>query len=662
MSSLSRVSPLIIPDDGKHDEIGGTSPVFGARRASSPLVLGDGNQLISPSQRRGSQISGISSTSSSPFNFLDSSGSSTRTTTPSTYRRILSRASSPDLEVFSIFDNSPLRVVCFDDQDKNIIYANMTAKTFFASELIGRQITEISPDLNVTRTPRSLDRKTKLDYALSETVVGMRKVWMQIFSPGSLVTERAKMMSEMHEIKNVANELRRHIDKIDRSHASKDPIALGKAIERAKPASEFLYNACQGALGGKNLDTYNLREIQKIVESMTSESASDKKINLKFVLSPSIPAQSKGPNPFWISGVLLNFITNAIKYSPKGSQIVVAIEDMEKRESGFQVKFSVTDQGKGMSREDQTKLFAEERTIGEAVQVGAKDQGGNGIGLSSCIDDAAKMNPTTPGTRHIGVVSELGKGSTFWFDAPFEPVSEKAVDASSLKFSEIELSQGSNPSSSNSFSSAAKPVAVKKIPPAANSEFSSLRVLVAEDSQPSQKLIQRMLTAQLKVGACEIALNGQDAYDKFINRDFNLVLMDQHMPVQDGIDSARKIRAYERNRNKLPVPIILCSGTVEETLPPEMTDQLSKPIGLVSLKQILQKFNPLASASHLAAVSEPKEVSTRLFHLASDAQTVPSVAISSQTQGPSATSLTPAAEMTRVAASAQMDSNDVVWV
>ncbi len=414
----------------------------------------------------------------------------------------------------------------------------------------------------------------------------------------------AAVRSQIHEIKNGVNAVLGTVDNLNtvfERKKNKLPEDFVKEFETVlkdtKLVSEFLYHTCKSNLGGNNWETYDLKDIRTILESSASNDLTKKKIDLKWVFSPSISSNRKGPNRYWISNVLLNFLNNAIQYSKEKGTIEVGIKDVERKGNDFKVKFSVRDEGKGMDPKDVGKLFAKNRLAGVAIQLGAKDQGGTGLGLSTCIENVAQMNFADPDQVHIGAHSDgIGKGSTFWFDAPFSRVEENpaAPIVTEKAFPENQ----------------SQPTANIAIRSGQTTDFSGLKVLVAEDNEVNKKVLDNLL-GKLKVDARKFVQNGQEAFNEIKNGEYNLVFMDLKMPGVDGRKGVQMIRQYERDYQKSPVRIILCSGNAEESLP-EVDGLLPKPLHLEGVKQICEKFN---------IPSAPLAVPTSIINLAGSSET-----------------------------------------
>ena len=205
-----------------------------------------------------------------------------------------------------------------------------------------------------------------------------------------------------------------------------------------------------------------------------------------------------------VKQILLNFTGNAIKFSDHGT-ITVRASVAEEDSHSLMLRIEVTDQGIGISAEQQARLF---RAFTQADGSINRKYGGNGLGLIICKRIALLMG------GDAGVVSEEGVGSTFWVTARIKfAVAGQTVD-SSLP------------------SEPARDVLAR--------QFAGTRVLVVED-EPVNREVLLFLMEEAGL-APEVASNGQEAVEKARHGGYALVLMDIQMPVMNGLDATRAIR------------------------------------------------------------------------------------------------------------------------
>jgi CheY-like chemotaxis protein len=295
----------------------------------------------------------------------------------------------------------------------------------------------------------------------------------------------------------------------------------------------------------------------ELTVDLQREAARAKALFLKVEVDENTPAVVCG-DPLRLRQVLLNFVTNAVKFTERGT-VNVHVACRQHYNDHAVLKFSVSDSGIGISPDVQKQLF---QPFVQADSSTTRRYGGTGLGLA-----ISKRIIDLMGGR-IGVESDVGRGSVFWFEVTV-------------------------PTSANA---AKKPEAPASAPAAAPHLGPAAPILVAEDNPVNQKVIALMLR---NLGyAYRIVENGREAVEALQREPFSLVLMDEHMPELDGINATRRIRAAEASgalqRNEA-IPIIATTadampGTRERCIAAGMNDYLSKPIRLPALAKVLAEF------------------------------------------------------------------------
>ncbi len=290
--------------------------------------------------------------------------------------------------------------------------------------------------------------------------------------------------------------------------------------------------------------------------------ASSKKIQINFDTDISYPYIVV--DPMRVRQVFVNIISNAIKYSSKGSTVEVKVEDYVQSHV-VRVRATITDHGEGMSRD-----FLKQRIFHpferEKNAYSAKE-GGSGLGLAITKIIMDRLGGT------ISVESELGKGSTFTLDFPVETITKEEYerkhkdDGSSLKSKEF--------------------------------DFTGCHVLLCEDNEINTFIISNIL--QKKGFIVDCAENGKIGLETFRNSAigyYQLLLMDIRMPEMDGIEATKAIRALNRSDAQI-VPIIALSANAFEedkmkSAQAGMNAHLAKPIDVDtlfrSIDQLLNAF------------------------------------------------------------------------
>ena len=160
-----------------------------------------------------------------------------------------------------------------------------------------------------------------------------------------------------------------------------------------------------GKLSVENID-FDLEKVLENVSNLISEKATAKGLELIFDIDPAVSTHLKG-DPLRLGQILINFCNNAVKFTENG-EIIVKARVQEKDEDGQLVYFSVSDTGIGLTQEQMGRLF---QAFEQADASTTRQHGGTGLGLAISKRLAHLMG------GDVGVESEIGKGSTFWFTA-----------------------------------------------------------------------------------------------------------------------------------------------------------------------------------------------------------------------------------------------------
>jgi two-component system, sensor histidine kinase and response regulator len=284
------------------------------------------------------------------------------------------------------------------------------------------------------------------------------------------------------------------------------------------------------------------------------------KIELRSELAADVPAWIEG-DPTRLRQVLLNLLSNALKFTERGSIVVRAMR--EPGDAPTRLRFEVRDTGIGIDEAQQGELFRQFSQLGSPQ---ARPRG-TGLGLAISRHLVEAMGGT------IGVESQVGEGSRFWFTIPYVETPAPAVPAGE---------------------------AVAAAGPRA-------RILVAEDQYMIRELMETVLT---QAGhEVVLAQNGAEVIEALEAGDFDMVLMDVGMPEMDGISATRRIRRMdERVRN---IPIIALTAyamdeDVERCRAAGASQHLSKPVKRDELLRTIAKWSgrepfPAATAVRNAA-------------------------------------------------------------
>ncbi len=286
-----------------------------------------------------------------------------------------------------------------------------------------------------------------------------------------------------------------------------------------------------------------------------------KQLTLELVPDPDVPRLVLG-DAGRVRQVLTNLLGNAVKFTARGS-VTLRVRTLHAGAEGSRVRFEVEDTGPGIDAETLARLF---QPFTQADGSTTRRYGGTGLGLAISRMLAELMG------GEIGVESRPGQGSTFWVVLPFGPVPAAAA----LR--------------------AVEPAPAPEARPAG-----AVRVLLVEDDPLNRYLAERFL-AQC---GCEVVVaeNGRDAVEQVGREAFAMVFMDCLMPVLDGYQATREIRAAEHPGRRLPIVALTAnamSGDREKCLAAGMDDFVSKPVKRDDLQRVVARWAPVAPFVRLA--------------------------------------------------------------
>jgi len=310
---------------------------------------------------------------------------------------------------------------------------------------------------------------------------------------------------------------------------------------------------------------------------IAEEDAAKKNLHISINLDHIPQALSGDGNR--LSQILLNLLTNAVKFTEKGS-IVISGEVLEKTGKRIILRLKVQDTGIGLTPEQISRLFLD---FEQATNSTTRHYGGTGLGLSIC----KRLTELMGGT--VGVESEFGTGSSFWVDIPFDQSSVKPAVPTGILMNDQEYT--------GAYSAESIRHELKKHAGAA--------ILLAEDNPINQEVASGLLElVRLHVS---IAENGQSAVEMARCAAYDLILMDLQMPVMDGLEAAKIIRTLPNCRT---VPIIAMTAVAFEEdrincLKAGMNDYLAKPVDPDALYKVILKW--LGPAQNTVVTNEDKK-------------------------------------------------------
>jgi len=297
---------------------------------------------------------------------------------------------------------------------------------------------------------------------------------------------------------------------------------------------------------------FNIRELIEEVVEMISFSSDEKGLSIKYSIDNDIPNKLLG-DPTRLRQVLLNYGSNAVKFTDEGHVSFEA--DLVESDGNDQlIRFTVTDTGIGIPEEKQSEIFS---SFSQADSSTTRKFGGTGLGLAICRQLAELMD------GEVGLDSEKGNGSSFYFTVPLEKVAADKKSDFDNQNEEKEL------------------VSIDK----------SLRILVAEDNEVNQIVTTKMLEKEGFI--VDIVETGTAAVERVKKNECDLVLMDIQMPEMDGYEATEVIRKMEKGTDK-HIPIIALTASAMEKdrdlcFKAGMDDYIAKPVDKQDLIKKIKK-------------------------------------------------------------------------
>ena len=306
-----------------------------------------------------------------------------------------------------------------------------------------------------------------------------------------------------------------------------------------------------------NVEKMNLPQQISQLDSIIRQQAGQRRQT--FTVNTHLQHENVLADPNRLNRVLMNILSNAVKYTPTGGHIRFEVDELPRNEHYARYRFVVQDDGIGMSADYQKTLFdpftREERSGTNKVQ-------GTGLGMAITKSIVDLMGGS------INVESATGKGTRF------EVVLEFPIDAEADHAQQVQ----------------ALPEEAEETSP-----LSGMKFLCAEDNAINAEILEMLLEAN--GASCTICANGQEIVDAFASvkpGDYDMILMDVQMPVMDGLEATRRIRSSENPLGKT-IPILAMTANafledMQKSREAGMDEHLSKPVDISALEQTVKRF------------------------------------------------------------------------
>jgi PAS domain S-box-containing protein len=313
---------------------------------------------------------------------------------------------------------------------------------------------------------------------------------------------------------------------------------------------------------------FAIEHVVQTLNTVVAPKAGSRGLTLQFDIDPGLPRVLRG-DPLRLGQVLINYTNNAIKFSENGS-IEIGVRKVVGDEQHCLLRFEVRDHGIGLSEAEQRKLF---QSFQQADTSTTREYGGTGLGLAICKQLAQLMG------GEVGVDSAPGQGSTFWFTARLG-VSQRAV-----------------PEIISQVRDAAAELLASTRSATVMSALKDARILLVEDNTFNQQIALEMLE-EAGSSVC-LANNGAEALDLLRQTVFDCVLMDVQMPLMDGLEATRRIRA-DPDLSAMRVLAMTATATNEDRarcLEAGMDDFITKPIQPALMYRTIASWLPERTAA-----------------------------------------------------------------
>ena len=294
--------------------------------------------------------------------------------------------------------------------------------------------------------------------------------------------------------------------------------------------------------------TFDVKKLFEDVYALFSEKAKTKKIHLILKLNAEVPDKALG-DVVRIKQIVSNLLSNAIKFTKENGEVTIEVWYRD----GY-LYCDVTDTGIGIDKDNLSKVFS---SFSQADSSTTRNFGGTGLGLSISKQLVELMGGS------IDVKSVVNSGTTFSFNIKLKRVGDKMDYSVEEEAFECIFEEDN-------------------------------KVLIVEDNKTNQMLLE-MLLMELDL-KCDIVDNGEKAVKQVQEKMYDIVLMDENMPVLNGMEATKKIREFDTSLPIIAVTANALVGDKDKFMKAGMNDYLSKPINVELLIKVLKKYLTLKSA------------------------------------------------------------------
>lgn len=391
----------------------------------------------------------------------------------------------------------------------------------------------------------------------------------------SAETKSRFLASMSHELRTPINAIMGMNEAIKHESTEEGIVSYAEDVEQA---GKLLLHLVNDILDFTKIDSGNMKLISEpfdikrcmmVCYSIVSTKASDKSFEIKVNIDKEMPSMLYG-DEVRLQQVIINTLTNAIKYTDEGS-IEADLSFDRKNEREIVLKYTVADTGRGIKKEELATVFED---FYRADEYSNHNIEGSGLGLAITKGIIDLMGGT------VSVDSTYGVGSKFCFEIPMRVMSWDRVGEFDVRTAGME----------------AGTVILKD----EEITFPGLNMLVIDDVELNLKVVRSLL--KNSGAAIDCALSGENGINLCKKKKYDIIFLDHMMPGKDGLETMEEIRESKDSLNK-NTPIVVMTANIstdvdKDYLAEGFSDYIAKPFGMGQLKRVILKNTKTDTVNH----------------------------------------------------------------